>query len=200
MNRVRVVIGLTGVFGSGKTTVSHLFRELGATVIDADLIAHEALWKGSPVYEELTALFPEATKDQKGLDRKSIAQIVFKDAKRREELEKRVHPYVRTRMEEEVADSEGIVILEVPLLFEAGFDWFCDATLTVEAPEDVMLKRLQDKGWKADEVRARWKAQMPLSEKIKRSDYEIHNAGDLEETKKEVKAIWQKLHLKINHQ
>ena len=194
----KLIIGLTGIFGSGKSTVANLFEDLGATVIGADLIAHEALWKESPVYDKIEKLFPEAEKNVKGLDRKSIAAIVFKDAVRREALEKVIHPYVRTRIETEIADAEGMIVVEVPLLFESGFDWLCDVTLTIEASEEVILKRMKEKGWNAEDVRARWKAQMPLAEKIKRSDHAVRNDKGLEEIKKEIKKLWKNLHEKMN--
>jgi dephospho-CoA kinase len=188
----RVVVGLTGIFGSGKTTVSHLMEELGAAVINADHLAHEALWKDSAVYAGIRKLFPEVPEDAKGLDRKKLGAIVFKDEKRRKDLEKEIHPYVRQRVEAEIADAEEkVVVLEVPLLFEANFDWLCDTTVTVEASREEVEKRLMEKGFSKEEIEARLKAQMPLEEKKKRSKFIINNNGSLEKTRAEVEKIWQ---------
>lgn len=223
--QTKLIIGLTGIFGSGKSTVAHLFEELGAAVVDADKLAHEALWKGSEVYKKVAALFPEAlpmsspnalvgdskslnprqkragmTLDREsrgddnyieGLDRKVIAGIVFQDSKRLKDLEKIVHPYVRTRIQEEIDDAqEKVVVLEVPLLFEAGVDKFCDVTVVVSAPLTEIVKRLKEKGFSPDQIKARLKAQMPLKEKIKRADFVVRNIKTLKETKQQVEKLW----------
>ena len=191
----KLIVGLTGVFGSGKSTVAHLLEELGAARIDADQLAHEALWKGSEVYKKIAALFPGAEKpDAKELDRKVIAGIVFSDSSQRRELEKIIHPYVRVRIEEEVADaSESIVVLEVPLLFEAGVDRFCDVTVTVSAPQEEIRKRLKEKGFSSADIQGRTEAQMPLKEKIERSDFVVTNTDTLEQTKQQVEKLWKEL-------
>lgn len=191
----KTIVGLTGVFGSGKSTVSHLFEELGAAVVNADTLAHEALWKGSEVYKKVAGLFPEAEKAGAGeLDRKAIAEIVFRDAKRRKELEKAVHPYVRSRIHEEIVRAEEpVVVLEIPLLFETGMNQFCDASVVVSSPAAAIQKRLKEKGFSVAQIKARLGAQMPLKEKIKRADYAVRNSGTLTETKKQVKKIWQQL-------
>lgn len=194
----KTIVGLTGIFGSGKSTVAHLLEELGAARVDADQLAHEALWKGSEAYKKIAALFPGAEKPAaKELDRKVIAGIVFQDPAKLKELEKIVHPYVRTRIQEEIADAqEKVVVLEVPLLFEAGVDAFCDVTVTVSAPMTEIEKRLQEKGFSEAEVQARLKAQMPLKEKIARSDYEVRNSKTLSETKQQVEKLWQQINKK----
>ncbi len=196
----KLIVGLTGVFGSGKSTVAHLLEELGAARIDADHLAHEALWKGSEVYKKISELFPGAEKPgAKELDRKVIAGIVFQDVKKLKALEKLVHPYVRARIQEEIEGSqEKVVVLEVPLLFESGVDKFCDVTVAVSAPLIEIQKRLKEKGFSPAEMKARLKVQMSLKEKIKRADFVVRNTKTLKETKKQVGKLWQELHSKVS--
>lgn len=197
MNK-KLIVGLTGIFGSGKSTVAHLLEELGASVIDADQLAHEALWKDSPIYKEVKKKFPEVSETSEGLNRKELGTIVFQDENRLRELEMLVHPYVRQRMESEIVEANSdIVVLEVPLLFEAEFHWLCDATVVVEASEEVIQKRLQEKGFTPLEIKVRQEAQMPLDEKVERGDYVITNDKNLKETKKSVEELWKKLRAKI---
>lgn len=193
MVKGKVLIALTGVFGSGKSTAGHLFEELGACVIDADHLAHEALLEGSPVYGEIAKIFPEAA-GAAGLDRKKIAQVVFRDAQKRKALEKIVHPFVYQRMAEEAGlAEEKIIVFEIPLLFESGFDAFWDFTVTVSASEKVRRERLLDKGFSKEEIDARFSAQLSQEEKEKRSHFIINNSATLDQTRLEVQKIWKKL-------
>jgi dephospho-CoA kinase len=190
----KIIIGLTGTFGSGKSTAANLFAELGALTVDADKIAHEALLEGSPVYGELLRLLPGAESSD-GLNRKKIAEIVFKDAAKRKALEAIVHPYVMDRISEEIAEAEEqTVVLEVPLLFESGLDRICNKTVTVDAPAGEILERLREKGYTEEQILDRQAAQWPAEEKKKRADFVINNAGSLTQTKREVEKIWKDLH------
>ena len=102
-----------------------------------------------------------------------------------------IHPYVRRRMEEEIAEAqEPVVVLEIPLLFEADFGWLCDKTIVVSAPQDVIEKRLEEKGFEAPEIRARLAAQMPLKEKEKRAGYVVDNSKSLKELKQQIEKLW----------
>ena len=133
-----------------------------------------------------------------GLDRKKLGSLVFKDEKRRKQLEDLIHPYVRRRMEEEIAEAEEqVVILDIPLLFEADFGWLCDKVLVVSTPQDVIEKRLQEKGFEAQEIRARLAAQMPLKEKEKRAHYVVDNSKTLKELKQQVEKLWREFRVKI---
>ena len=192
----KTIVGLTGNFGTGKTTVAHFFEELGACVVDADKLSHEALMKGSPVYENIAALFKDARlPNGSGLDRKKIAELVFQNPERRKRLEAIVHPYVFERIAEEVTEAEEeVVIVEIPLLFETGFEPFCHKTLVVKAKDEMILKRLKEKGFSKEEISARQKAQMPQEEKLKRADLIIDNSGTFQETRREVEKIWKKIH------
>lgn len=190
----KLIVGLTGVFGTGKTTVGHLMEELGACLIEADKLAHEALWKGGENFKKVAEAFPEAVKENGDLDRRKIAGIVFKNKKRRVVLEDIVHPYILARMQEDILGaSESVVVLDVPLLFETKFHKLCDLTVVVSAPANVLKKRLIEKGFAPEDIKLRLAVQMPLKEKVKRADYVINNAKSLKETKAQVAKVWKKI-------
>lgn len=190
------IIGLTGSFGSGKTTVAHLFEELGAQVLDADTIAHEVLIPGGPHYDEVAALFQDVDLGTSGaLDRRKVAAMIFNDPDRRKRLEAVVHPYVLQRLAEEIYQAqEKMIVVEVPLLFETGLHRFCDQTVLVTASEEVITSRLRKMGFSLQEIEVRRRVQMPVEEKKKQADMIVDNSGELEETKREVEQIWRKLH------
>ena len=186
----RLVVGLTGTFGSGKSTVSKIFKTLGARkVIDADALAHEAVQAGHPVRKRLERIFKT-----RRLDRKAIAAEVFTSKKKRRQLEAILHPYVYRRIRSELKRiHKGIVILEVPLLFETKGDRLCDVTVTVLTDEKSILKRLRNKRFQAPEIRSRMKAQFSQREKAKRSDLLIKNSNSKAVLLQKTKTIWKKL-------
>lgn len=188
----KIRVGLTGIFGSGKSTVSEMFRELGAKVIDADQLAREALEPGNPPYETLVSQWGwEFLDDQGEVDRKKVADRIFSDSAKRRELEAWIHPYVFERMEEEKKQGpEAVVVFNVPLLFESGWDRHCDWTLAVHASPAMIETRLKARGVSPEEIRRRTVVQIPLEEKMKRAHFVIHNDLPLEEVRKEVLKIW----------
>ncbi|MBI2166626.1 MAG: dephospho-CoA kinase [Candidatus Omnitrophica bacterium] len=183
-----MIVGLTGNFGMGKSTVARCFKEKGAFILDSDRIAHEAFKKSHPVYPEIRRLFGRM---EGALDRKKIAAVVFRDSKKRRALESVIHPYVFGRIEEEAAKSRRpVVIVEVPLLFESGFDRRCDRKIVVECDREKVFERLGRKGVRPAEIERRWKAQGPVPEKIGRADYLIDNSKSLAATRRQVSRIW----------
>jgi dephospho-CoA kinase len=194
MTEKKLIVGLTGGFGTGKSTVAKMFREWGARVLHADEIAHEALVKGSACYGKISAFFPDAETSAGILDRKKIADVVFKDAEKRKALEDIVHAYVYERIQDEVDEaSESLVVLDVPLLFETGYAQNCHKTVVVSAAPEVSAERLRAKGFSSEEIEKRRQAQMPLAEKEKKADYIIHNSGSLEQTRREAEKVWKTL-------
>lgn len=190
-----LVIGLTGCFGSGKSTVAHLFEELGAFRVDADALAHEALLPGSEVYAKITAEFPEVTGANGEIDRAKLAGEIFGQAGKRKKLEAIIHPYVFQRIASEVSDAdEKIAVVEVPLLFETGFDQYCAEVVVVAAEEKQVIERLSEKGFNRKDIEARLKAQMPLNQKKDKASFVVDNSKGFEETKKQVEKIWKKIH------
>lgn len=189
------IVGLTGVFGSGKSSVGRLFAREGAFYLEADPLAWETLREGNRLYPRVAALFKEAVDPVcREIDRKKLAEIVFEDPDRKRQLEAVVHPYVFDRLAEEVAAAkEKVAVIEVPLLFEAGFDRFCDDCVVVTAAEKVIRRRLCRKGFSEKEIEKRFRAQMDIEEKKEKADFIIENSGSLDQAKTQVIKIWNKL-------
>ncbi|WP_448569830.1 dephospho-CoA kinase [Thermus sp.] len=186
-----IIIGLTGNIGSGKSTVAALLREMGYPVLDADLLAERAreLKKA-----ELKALFPEAFRGEE-LDRRRLAQVVFQDPERLRALEDLIHPEVRRLLEAELARLEApLVFVEIPLLFEKGWEGRLDGVVLVAAPLEERLKRVMARsGLSREEVLARERAQMPEEEKRRRATWVLENRGSLEDLKAQVQALLQEI-------
>jgi|GEM_PF-160429 len=167
------VIGLTGGIATGKSTVTSYLLEHGYTVLDADQFAHEA-------YDDKDVL--AAIEDRFGTsDRKALGAIVFADEAARRDLEAIIHPYVKVRTLDGIENAQTrLVFLDVPLLFESGFDQLCDTIVCVTCDPDIQLQRLMARnGLSEDEARKRVAAQMPLFEKAAKSDYVISNNDDI---------------------
>lgn len=192
-----LTVGLTGGFATGKSAVSGVFRKLGACVIDFDRLARQALEKGSPVYRKAVEAFGAgAVLARSGeIDRRKVAEIIFSDAKKRKKLEAFVHPFVFQRAEEALGKCrKRIAVLEVPLLFETGFDKRVDVTVVVTCSLKRQVARAMRKhGLSKSEVLRRIKAQMKLAEKERRADFVILNEGELEGTAKKIKVVWTSL-------
>ncbi|GAA6747032.1 dephospho-CoA kinase [Thermus brockianus] len=174
-----IIIGITGNIGSGKSTVAQLLRAWGYPVLDLDLLAERARENKK---EELRRLFPEAFRGGV-LDRRALGRLVFADPERLRALEDLLHPEIRRLLEEELARLEApLVFLEIPLLFEKGWEGRVDATLLVAAPWEERLRRVVARsGLSPEEVLARERAQMPEEEKRKRATWVVENAGSLAE-------------------
>ena len=187
----RLAVGLTGSFGTGKSTVSRILENLGARkVINADQLVHEVFKRHHPIGKRIKSLFHMSGI----LNRKRIAGEVFRNPAKRRRLEALIHPYVRRRMLEELKSiRDGIAILEVPLLFEAGFDRLCDVTVSVLASERTIIRRLAKRGFASEEVKKRLETQLSQSEKKKRSDFFIINSGSKKLLVQKTKSVWKKL-------
>jgi dephospho-CoA kinase len=194
------VIGLTGGIGSGKSTVSHYLAELGAVVIDADKVGHEALTR-SDVKQEIVAAFgSEVLGPADEIDRKRLAERVFNNPKALDELNTIVHTRMRSmakdRIERYRQQGAAVVLLEAPILIEAKGDWvsLVDEIWVIVAPEAAVLKRMKDqRGMTEAQVKARISAQLSNEERIKHAAVVINNDGDLGALKQEVKQLWEKL-------
>ncbi len=195
--KMMLVVGLTGGIATGKSTVGKMFTRLGARRIDTDCLARQAVEPGQPGLAAVTARFGGEVLAADGrLDRKALGKIVFRDAGLRGELEAILHPIIRKIFREEVRAAEAagdcIVIVEVPLLFETGFQKETDRVVVVTADQKTQLLRLMQRdGLDTEEALRRMAAQMPLSEKVARADYVIDNSGSLAETAKQVETVWQ---------
>ncbi len=176
-------VGLTGGIGSGKSAVAAYFGELGATVIDADALAREAVAPGSEGLREIGVLWPQAIRADGALDRAALAAVVFADDAARARLNAITHPRVRARGAElERAAPDGLVVHVVPLLFEGEFWRACDKTVVVIAPADVRMARVvaRDATDRAA-IELRMAAQIDPALARGRADYVIENDGELDD-------------------
>ncbi|WP_243027354.1 dephospho-CoA kinase [Thermus albus] len=182
-----IIIGITGNIGSGKSTVASLLRAWGYPVLDLDELAQRARENKK---EELKRIFPEAFKGEE-LDRRALAQVVFSDPERLKALEDLLHPEIRRLLAQELAQLKApLVFLEIPLLFEKGWEARLDGTLLVVAPLEERIRRVMERsGFSREEVLAREKAQMPEEEKRRRATWILQNRGgfgELEEGLREI--------------
>ena len=195
------VIGLTGGIGTGKSEVSRLLGELGAELIEADKVAHEAYEPGTPGWREVVEAFGEGVLDADGrIDRKALGGIVFDDEEARERLNAIIHPIVRRLLEERIArhEREGAraVVVEVPLLVEAikqqsRWTQMLDEIWVVTAPEEQAVARVRARsGLDETAIRARIGSQATERERIEFADAVIDNGGSLEGLRREVTNLW----------
>jgi dephospho-CoA kinase len=177
------VIGIVGGIGSGKSTVARVFASLGCVVSDSDTDA-KGLLETPNVRGLLVERWGEGVLGGEGtIDRASVGRVVFGDPAERKWLESVIHPRLHAmradRLAEAVRAGAAGFVIDAPLLFEAGLEGECDAVVFVECPREERLRRvMESRGWDADELERREKAQWPLDEKRRRSDYSVINAGD----------------------
>ena len=188
------LIGLTGGIAAGKTTVAKLWTELGGIEIDADLVAREVVEPGTKGAKLIAETFGSEFFDAEGnLDRKALGAIVFNDVSKRKQLEAIVHPLVRTRTREllAVVPADSIVIYTVPLLVEADVDLPFDVVVTVEAPDDVRIKRLMDsRGYSALEAKARIDNQAKPIERAQRADFILNSNQSVDLLMADARKLW----------
>jgi dephospho-CoA kinase len=194
-----LVVGLTGNIGSGKSTVARALEAQGVPLIDADLLAREAVAAGSPALEAIAATFgPSVIGAGGALDRAALRKIVFTNATERAALDAIVHPAVKARRDVLLAEhrkrGSRVVVCDIPLLFETKLDREVDVILLVDAPRDLRLERIErDRGLTRAEALAMIGAQQPAEGKRSRSDYVIDNDGTLESLRTRVDETWQRL-------
>ncbi|MDM5285732.1 dephospho-CoA kinase [Peribacillus frigoritolerans] len=189
------IIGITGGIASGKSTVSLYLQELGFTIVDADLASRAVVEPGEEAYHQVVKVFGEDILLTDGnIDRVKLGSIIFNDQEKRLLLNGIVHPAVRNwmRLKTEAALSSGeeTVFMDIPLLFESKLTFMVDKTLLIYVDEQVQLERLMNRnGLSETEALARINSQMPLADKKALADAVIDNNGDINETKRQVKAI-----------
>lgn len=190
-------VGLTGGVASGKSTVAALLRELGALVVDADVLAREVVELGTPGLDAVVREFgPEVLGPDGRLDRARMGALVFVDAGRRAALEAIIHPLVRARAADiEAAAPAGVIVVhDIPLLVETGQAADFDAVLVVDVPEAVQLERaMRDRAWNEAEARSRVAAQATRQERLAAATHVIDNAGTLEDLRRRVTEVFEEL-------
>lgn len=194
------VIGLTGGIGSGKSTVSQFLAELGAVIIDADKVGHEAFKPDTEAWREVVATFGRQIVTPSGeIDRKKLGQIVFSDTEALTRLNQIMHPrmydMVKARIGEYRRQGVDTVVLEAAILLEANWTSLVDEVWVTVTSEARVLERLKkQRGLAKKQTLARIRSQLPTEERIKHANVVINNSGDLEETKAKVKELWARLH------
>jgi dephospho-CoA kinase len=205
-NRKRAIIfamlhvGLTGNIASGKSRTAMLFAEMGAHIIDADVIVHELLVSGTKTYLRIVEAFGEQILDSdREIDRRKLGQIIFFDAEKRLLLNRLTHQAVGMEIlgrifELEQAFARGIIIVDAALMVETGSYKMYDRLIVVTCNQFLQVSRLMSRDQLSEkEARARMDSQMPIEEKLKLADYTIDTSGTLKQTRDQVEVIYRDL-------
>ena len=192
-----IVAGLTGGIATGKSTAARMLAQAGADVLDADAIAREAVRKGRPAWQQVVHHFGKSLLQPDGeIDRVRLAEIVFNDPEQRRFLERIIHPRVFARLAQQTTrlareKPQGVVIHDIPLLFEAGMEPRFEEIIVVYAAPTIQLQRLMRRDRLPREAAmARIRAQMPIDEKKRRATRVIDNSGTLTETRRQVMSLY----------
>jgi dephospho-CoA kinase len=190
------LVALTGNYGMGKSTVLSMFKDLGVATVDTDKLV-ESLFIEKKVLVKIKKLLSDRVFYKNGnLNKKKVAEIVFKDASLRYSLEDILHPLVFERIKDftnKINVSDRLLIIAVPLVYERGYENRFDRTIVVYTKEEVALNRLKKNGIPKKDALLRLKAQLPIENKMKKADFLIDNNSTLKETVAQVKKIYKKL-------
>ena len=190
------VIGLTGGIGTGKTVVSQILRELGAEVIEADRVGHEAYQPGTEAWQAVVREFGQDVLQPSGeIDRKRLGAVVFGDPKALERLNAIMHPRIYRMVEERLAKLrvQGVraAVVEAAILIEAGWTPLVDEVWVVTAEEEEVIRRLQGRTALSEEqVRSRMRSQMSSAERVAHADVVIENKRDLADLRDQIESVW----------
>lgn len=189
-----MILGITGTIGAGKSTVCNILKEHNIPVVDADKIGHKVLTY-EKVKEKLFENFGNVFDNEKNVDRKKLANMVFEDKSKLEILNSIVHPIIREEIKKEtfeLSKNHKIVACEIPLLYECGFEDLVDKVLVVYLSEKETLKRLVKRGMTEKDAKNRIKNQMLFKEKLKKCDFSLLNEENFEKLAFKVALILKK--------
>ncbi|MCH7926828.1 MAG: dephospho-CoA kinase [Candidatus Dadabacteria bacterium] len=196
------IIGLTGNIACGKSTVAAIFKELGATLIDADKVARDIVGKGNPALGKIINHFGNEILNKDGtLNREKLGSKVFNDKNQRQILNDITHPEIfkeiNNLIEKYREEGQKIVIIEAALIIEREkLKKIIDKLIVVSASKDIQIKRLKDRdGFSKEQAILRINSQIPTEEKIKHADFVIHNDSDIKKITKQVETIWKGLNI-----
>ncbi|ETW97581.1 MAG: hypothetical protein ETSY1_22095 [Candidatus Entotheonella factor] len=194
------ILGITGGIGSGKSTASKILGELGAFVIDADVVGHKIYQPDTPAWREIVETFgDEVIASDRTIDRTKLGAIVFSAPEKLEALNKITHGKIYSYIQGQIDyirahDPNRVIAVEAAILLEAGWRSLVEALWVVVASEDVVINRLQTyKNMSEDQARARINAQMTNDERIAQADQVIWNNGELHDLQQAVETSWQRL-------
>ena len=195
-----IVVGLTGGVATGKSSVARLFQDCGAIVIDADVLAREAVEPGRPAWRGIVRVFgKKVLQSDRTLDRRTVGRIVFGNRAKLKQLGAIVHPRVareQNRLTREIArkDPDTVIIYDAPVLIEAGAHKRMNKIIVVAADQATQIKRLCSRShFSRAEALRRIRSQLPLAQKVKLADYVIDGTLSFEQTKNEVQRIYAEL-------
>jgi dephospho-CoA kinase len=192
-----LVVALTGGIGSGKSTVGQIFADLGAIVTNSDQLARDVVERGTIGFDQIIAAFGDEVLKNGELNRTALAELVFKDATKRVQLEQITHPLIRkafANIVESAADN-SIIINQIPLLVESKYDYKFDHVITVSAPEEVRIERLLKRGMSRTQIKQRLQAQASDLQREEIADSIIRNASSQSELLSAVEKVWENLQL-----
>jgi dephospho-CoA kinase len=188
-----VYLGLSGGIGSGKSTVSKILSDLGAVVIDADVIAKEVLLPGTSGFESAVSTFGSTILDNEGtIDRKRLAKLVFENPKELAKLEAIVHPAVVARVAEirNSLPESAVVVYDTPLMFEKQLQGQFDKVLMIVSDKELRRTRLLERGLELGDIEARMANQATDEQRVAIADFVIENNGSLEQLREQVAKVW----------
>ena len=194
------IIGLTGGIGSGKSTVSQFLAELGAVILDADKVGHEAFKPNTEAWHEVVAAFGRQILAPSGeVDRKKLGEMVFSNPEALSRLNQIMHPrmydMMKAQIEEYRRQGVEVIVLEAAILIEANWLSLVDEVWATVAPEAMVLERIKkQRGLEEAQTLARIRSQLSSEERVKHADVVINNDGELDEVKAKVKELWERLH------
>jgi dephospho-CoA kinase len=195
-----IVVGLTGGLATGKSSVARLFQDCGGIVIDADVLAREAVEPGRPAWRDIVRVFGKKVLHPDGtLDRRTVGRIVFGTRAKLKQLNAIVHPRVareQNRLTREIVSKEpdAVIIYDAPVLIEAGAHKRMNKIIVVAADQATQIKRLCNRShFSRAEALRRIRSQLPLAQKVKLADYVIDGTLSFEQTKNEVQRIYAEL-------
>lgn len=197
----KTLIGLTGNIACGKSTVLRRLAKLGAHTIDADQLIHSMLKRGGAAYEPVVAEFGAQILEGDGeIDRRALGMIVFSDPARLRRLEEIEHPIVRDLIDADIKGAaEQVVVVDAIKLIESGWADKCDTVWAVTCKREQQVERLvRTRGYSLEEAETRIDAQSPQADKVARADVVIDNSGTIEDTYRQVDAVWQALQIDLS--
>jgi len=199
---IKLIVGLTGGIGGGKSTVALMFKDLGAKIVDADKLGHSVILPHRPAWERIARLFgKDILRNDLTIDREQLSKIVFTNQTLLKKINEITHPEIIKLIKKEInlaknkTDSqEEILIIDAALIYEAKIDGLMNKIIVVYIDEDEQIKRLiKRNNLSKDEALQRIKSQMPMKEKAEMADYVIDNSNSLDKTREQVEKIWQSL-------